>query len=225
MMKMRLALLSLLTILCVSLAALPATANTLFTTGGPQNNFVGTQPFLPFNGIGVSYDCPFHDCDVESISIWSHNSSGTIPNLGSLTWTLGPEPFVFSGPGITTGTANSFTNLGCHGSATSPVFQICDFSFGLGKSVDVPGGENWLTISGMSIGSGVQTYWEGCANTINCGSATLIKNFITGTVTGVPTGQAFTISGTPTVPEPSSMLMLGSGIIGLAAVLRRKLTR
>jgi hypothetical protein len=38
-------------------------------------------------------------------------------------------------------------------------------------------------------------------------------------------GESFTISSGGTTPEPSSILLFGSGILGLAGVLRRKLTR
>lgn len=38
-------------------------------------------------------------------------------------------------------------------------------------------------------------------------------------------GEAFTINGGQTVPEPSSIMLLGSGILGVAGVLRRKLSR
>ena len=39
-------------------------------------------------------------------------------------------------------------------------------------------------------------------------------------LTGV--GFAYAIDGTPTTPEPGTLIMLGSGIIGLAGVTRRK---
>jgi hypothetical protein len=38
-------------------------------------------------------------------------------------------------------------------------------------------------------------------------------------------GESFTLTGGGTTPEPSSILLFGSGILGLAGVLRRKLTR
>ncbi len=228
-MKMRIALASLFTLVCLALAALPATATTLFSTGLPQNNLVGTQEFKPFGAIAVSYVCSTPDCDVESISFWVHDHTGTVPVLGSLTWTLGPHPFLFSGPGVTQGSTSSFTNLGCMGSATSPVVQQCDFSFNLGQSVDVPFSvRNWLTISGMSVGAQVDTFWDGCSvnSASNCAASSgQTKNLITGMVTNSNVSQAFTISGTPTgvVPEPGSILMLGTGILGFAGVLRRKL--
>ena len=44
-------------------------------------------------------------------------------------------------------------------------------------------------------------------------------------------GESFTLSGTTsttttsTTPEPSSIMLLGSGVLGLAGILRRKLSR
>jgi len=40
---------------------------------------------------------------------------------------------------------------------------------------------------------------------------------------GTIPGEAFTIGGGGTVPEPSDFVLFGSGIVALAGVLRRKL--
>jgi len=44
---------------------------------------------------------------------------------------------------------------------------------------------------------------------------------------GAIASESFTLDGRVggTTPEPSSILLLGSGILGIAGVLRRKLTR
>ncbi|MGB8769522.1 MAG: PEP-CTERM sorting domain-containing protein, partial [Candidatus Korobacteraceae bacterium] len=42
---------------------------------------------------------------------------------------------------------------------------------------------------------------------------------------GSTTTSSTTTSTTGTTPEPSSIMLFGSGILGLAGVLRRKLTR
>jgi len=216
-MKMRIALLSLLTILCVSLAALPAVAapQLLYTTGGPQRpSPVGTGIN---NGIvtDVSWNCAYQDCDVTGATFWTFDTVTGQPTDGTqVSWLLsGHTPFNFKG-GV---------------GGTSPVFQIgecvgfwCLDSVSFGRSIDVPGGLNWLNLySFVGNSTGHVIAWSNSDGT-GMPSATLLLG-PTGGITGYPSSLAFSVYGTPTVPEPGSILMLGTGILGLAGVLRRKL--
>ena len=59
-------------------------------------------------------------------------------------------------------------------------------------------------------------YWDE-----NSGPSTAYEN----TLGSIPS-EAFTLTGAPgggTTPEPSSVMLFGSGVLGLAGVLRRKL--
>jgi PEP-CTERM motif len=57
----------------------------------------------------------------------------------------------------------------------------------------------WATATG---GLGYRCFFGACANVA---------------------GLSYAIDGTPTIPEPSTLIMLGTGILGLAGTLRRKL--
>ena len=89
----------------------------------------------------------------------------------------------------------------------------------------VAGTQYWLTLGGANDSAGTQfDAWD-----VNGGPASC--DFAVGGNPGgdcgltPPEGEAFTINGSgSTTPEPGSFLLLGSGVIGLAGVLRRKLS-
>src|SRR5450759_1451927 len=84
---------------------------------------------------------------------------------------------------------------------------------------DINNGQTyWLTLSNASVPSGNPVYWDE-----NSGPSSAFEN----TLGSIPS-EAFTITGIlseSTTPEPSSILLFGSGILGLAGILRRRLNR
>ena len=85
------------------------------------------------------------------------------------------------------------------------------------------GTQYWLTLANAMVTNGDPVHWDensgvGCMSK-GCPS-TAYENFV-----GTVPSEAFTISGgsSGTTPEPASFLLLASGILGLAGVLRRKL--
>jgi len=88
------------------------------------------------------------------------------------------------------------------------------------SNVQVPNGTSWITLSNGNTGLGNPIYWDE-----NSGSSSAYWNSL-----GSIPSESFTLTGTtngppPTTPEPSSIMLFGSGILGLAGVLRRKVTR
>jgi len=113
----------------------------------------------------------------------------------------------------------NFTQSGC--SSNQYAYNVCTeastSSFG---SVNLAGGTYWLNLSNAVDNNGDQVFWDE-----NSGPSSASENSA-----GTIPSEAFTILGTTsststsgTVPEPSSILLFGSGILGLAGVLRRKL--
>jgi len=94
------------------------------------------------------------------------------------------------------------------------------------SNLNVPensGTEYWLTLANAVLPSGDPVFWDensgkGCHS--NGCPSTAYENTI-----GTIPSESFTINGTGggTTPEPSSIMLFGSGVVGLLAVLRRKL--
>ena len=226
-MKLRMASLSLLTILCLALTAY-AGATAIFNDGGidgNDNGFFVTGPDFP-NFLG----------SVQDISNGFTAAVSATPNhLGWGEWSVGaPTSFSYE-----LGTSAFGTDLGSGTIAQNAGNTTLLFTNGLGYGVydvEVPisssamtaGNEYWLSISnatdanndgtqawdlpnGGSGGPAVCNFRQSGTNFGDCGLG----------------GESFTLGACcgPPVPEPSSIMLFGSGIVGLAGILRRKLKR
>jgi len=108
-------------------------------------------------------------------------------------------------------------------------FNVCNESATFGD-VALSAGSYWLNLANATVASGDPVYWdmnsgpslasESSVGTIPSESFTIQGSAGAGVGTGVGTGTG---SGPGTTPEPSSIMLFGSGILGLAGVLRRKL--
>jgi hypothetical protein len=223
--KIRIATLS-LTILCLALTAYAGTT-TFYNDGGidgNDNGFYISGPNLP-NPAGS-----FQDISNGFISL----ATGTANHLEFGEWVLsGSTPTGVDWEGGTT--AFSSTNSGhiTQNSGNSVLLFTNGFGYGIydvNATVNIPmtaGSEYWLTLSNATnTGSTQSGAWDLAGP--NGGPATC--NFRqSGTNYGSCGlgGESFTLTGQSqsTTPEPSSILLFGSGILGLAGVLRRKLNR
>ena len=115
----------------------------------------------------------------------------------------------------------NFTQSGCSGNQYG--YNVCTEtgSFTIGS---LTAGTYWLNLQNATVNTGDPVYWDE-----NSGPSSASENAL-----GTIPSEAFTILGTTgttttettttgTVPEPSSIMLFGSGILGLAGVLRRKL--
>ena len=210
---MRTASFSLLTILCLLLAVAPAMADSLYSNGA----YNGTTDAWTINfGFSVSDSFTMGIDQIQGLSLvyWDASSQDV---LTTVDMQLGSTSF---GGNINTlsGVTNTFLGTNQYG---YNLYQA-DYSFG-----SLPwSGAGYVTLSNACSTSGCSVsnpiYWDE-----NSGPSTAYEN----TLGSIPS-EAFTLTGTcgsggpgcgPPVPEPSSILLFGSGVLGLAGVLRRRL--
>ena len=210
-MRMRIASLA---VLCLALAAIPAMAQY---DNGPIN---GTTDAWTINfGYIVSDTFTAESSSVTGFSFGVWEFPGDV--MTSVQWSI-------------TSSENSGTTYGsgtASGSGLSDTF-ISSNQYGYdidvikvtGLSVGVTNGSTyWLNLQNATVPSGDPVYWDensgkGCGGT---GCPSMASESAVGTIPS----EAFTINGgsSGTTPEPSSIMLFGSGILGLAGVLRRKL--
>lgn len=225
-MKIRIATLS-LTILCLALTAYAGTT-TFYNDGavdGNDNGLFVSGPNLP--NIGGTYQ------DISNGFVSAASGSPNTLEWGE--WSVGaPTSFSYE-----LGSAAFGTDLGSGTvtqNSTNSVFLFTNaYGYGI-YDVTVP-----ITSAAMTAGN---TYWLSISNATDAANdGTQAWDMPNGGSGGPATcnfrqsgtnygdcgygGEAFTLSstGTGTTPEPSSILLFGSGILGLAGVLRRKLIR
>ncbi len=218
-MKMRIASLSLLA-LCLTLAAVPAMAQGTVYDNGPVNGQVDAWTI----NFGFSVSDTFHlsaASTVNDISFWAWVEPGDTATsvelqLSSVGY-FGNE--LFDGT-VSLTQSNCFTN--------NFGFNVCAES-GNFAGPQLNAGNYYLTLTNAATADGNPLYWDENSG-VGCMSSGCPSSAQENTLGTIPS-EAFTLSGgtgtttttSGTTPEPSSIMLFGSGILGLAGVLRRKL--
>lgn len=211
-MKTRILSLSLLTVACLMVAAAPVMADNVLYSNGPYN---GTTDAWTINsGFSVS----------DSFTV---SSASTVTYAGGVFWLLQGD--TLTSADISFGTTPFGNDLGNFVGIT-PVENIDlgsnQFGFELWRygwhfppfppiNCYFPPCDIFLTMANASTPNGDPVYWDE-----NSGPSTAYENTL-----GTIPSESFTIFGTPigTTPEPSGILLFGSGILALAGALRRTL--
>jgi hypothetical protein len=125
----------------------------------------------------------------------------------------------FGGTTFFDGVVN-FTQSGCVGNQYG--FNVCTET-GAFETLNLANGTYWLNLQNAVVSTGDPVYWDE-----NSGLSSASENSV-----GTIPSEAFTILGNDvtstttttggTVPEPSSIMLLGSGIVGVAGLVCRKL--
>ena len=207
-MKLRIASLSLLA-LC--LAVVPAVAQTVYDNGAINGT---TDAWTVNSGFVVSDTFTTSGGTVNGLSFGAWVFPGDILESAEVSITSSE----FGGTTYTDQVVN-FTQSGCSGNQYG--FNVCTETGSFGTGVNLAGGSYWLNLQNAVVNDGDPIYWDE-----NSGPSSASENSV-----GTIPSEAFTVLGgtttqttsSGTVPEPSSIMLFGSGILGLAGVLRRKL--
>jgi hypothetical protein len=215
--KTRIALLSLLAV-CLTLAAVPAMAQGY--DNGPVNGQVDAWTI----NFGFAVSDTFHLSSAQELSdftFWAWVEPGDV--VTSTEIQIGNQGYfsnnLFDGT-MTLTQSNCFTN--------NFGFDVCAES-GTFASQNLAAGNYNVTLQNAATLDGNPLYWDENSG-VGCMSSGCPSSAQENTLGSVPS-EAFTIgpnvtttSGTGgTTPEPSSIMLFGSGILGLAGLLRRKL--
>ena len=210
-MKLRLIIVALAAILTVFVA--PAAADIVLYTNGPINGTIGAYSITGAYGWEVA-------------NSFTLAGSSTVTGFDIGAWVLpGDQPFgvtweiLTGGPDWLGGTVVASGNANFANTYWGSGFDYYDIYTSKvgGLNVNLGAGNYWLELlNGTTLTSGNPIYWDE-----NDGQSTAYQ-----INTGQVGSEAFNIYGTTasgTVPEPSSILLFGSGLLALAGILRRKL--
>jgi hypothetical protein len=208
--RLRIASLSLL-LLC--LAALPAVGQAIIYSNGPINGsrdaWTINSGFVVSDSFTVSADAP----PVDGINFGAWLFVGDVLESAQVSITSAE----FGGTTFFNQVVN-FTQSDCYSNQYG--LNVCNESASISPFVNLAAGTYWLNLANAVVNTGDPVYWDE-----NSGSSTASENSV-----GTIPSEAFSILGVCTtncnnnsVPEPSSLLLMGSGVFVIAGVLRRRL--
>ena len=206
-----------LSLLALCLAVVPAVAQTVYSNGAINGN---TDAWTVNFGFVVS----------DTFNVTNNNTTITGGSFGM--WLFSGDTLTSAELSITSGENSgtsyfdqtvNFTQGSC--TANQYGYNVCQENTTF-SGPTLNAGTYWLNLQNASVPSGDPVYWDE-----NSGGSQASEN----SVGSIPS-EAFTVLGTSSsttstststtgtsVPEPSSIMLFGSGILGLAGVLRRKL--
>ncbi len=212
-----------LTILCVALITVPAWAGSWTYENGSINGNVDAWT-INF-GFTVSDSYVAAGSAVNGFEFGAREIPGD--RVTGVDWILSTGPCSDSGSGCGTivglGTASG-SNL------TDTFLFVNEFGYYIdlitvsGLNIpEIDGRGYWLTLANATVSDGDPVYWDENSG-VGCHSAGCPSTAYENSLGTIPS-ESFTIGGGSggTTPEPGSVWLLGSGIVGLAGFVRRRM--
>jgi len=211
---------SALSILCLALGAVSAAAQVLYDNGpinGSINGWVINFGFIVSDTFTLAANSTVGGFDFGT---WEFPGD----TLASVDWSITSKEN--GGTLYGSGTASG-KNLTDKFISTNQYGYDIDEIAVTGLDVGLSGQTYWLNLQNAKVPSGDPVGWDmnsgvGCGGDNGQGGG--CPSMASASTIGTIFSEAFTIiGGGGTTPEPSSVMLFGSGILGLAGVLRRKL--
>ena len=209
-----------LAVFCLALAAVPAFAQVLYDNG-PINGtteawtinfgYIVSDTFTLANSASMTgfafgaFEFPGDSVTSVSWSVTSGEDSGTVYGSGTA-----------SGAQIT----DKFISVNQFGYDIN-LITVSGLNVSLNSSTTY-----WLNLYNAQVPSGDPVFWDensgvGCGGDNGKGGGCPSK--ASESVYGTIPSESFTIYGGGTIPEPGSIMLFGSGILGFIGILRRRL--
>ena len=195
-----------LTFLCLALAVIPASAQILYDNG-PANGTVDAWTINFGYVVSDSFTVSgYGDPKITGFdfTVWAYPGDTAL----TVDWSITSDEFGGTTYGSgTVSLTSSFISSNQYG------YDIDQLS-ARGLNVGVNEGTYWLNLANATTAFGDPLFWDE-----NSGPSLASESAV-----GTIASEAFDIQGQGGgTPEPSSIVLFGSGILGLAGLLRRKL--
>ena len=203
-MKLRFASLWFLAVCFLAVSGIPANAIDVLYNNGGGSEYLQAWDISGSNMASNQFTCSFSTCNTQILEFDATPTPGT--DATTVNWSITSSPL---------GGGSTFAS----GTSALPQIYACDPDgvvclFDINFATALSGGSYYLNLTGVDAPLG----WATASHPLNGNNA---YSIIDGVEMDNIAGMGFKIEGTST-PEPGSVLLFGSGLLGVAGMLRRR---